>query len=130
MDNTLEGIQSRITEAEEWINDLEDKMMEITATEQNIEKRMKSNKDSLRDLCDSIKCTNICIIRVLEGEQREKGLEKILEEIIAENFPNMGKEIVNQLQEAQRIPGRINPRRNTLRHNIIKLTKLKAKIKY
>ena len=105
-------------------------MMEITATEQNIEKRMKSNKDSLRDLCDSIKCTNICIIRVLEGEQREKGLEKILEEIIAENFPNMGKEIVNQLQEAQRIPGRINPRRNTLRHNIIKLTKLKAKIKY
>ena len=122
MDNTLEGIQSRITEAEEWINDLEDKMMEITATEQNIEKRMKSNKDSLRDLCDSIKCTNICIIRVLEGEQREKGLEKILEEIIAENFPNMGKEIVNQLQEAQRIPGRINPRRNIPKHMVIKLT--------
>ena len=130
MNNALEGIQSRITEAEEWINDLEDKMMEITATEQNIEKRMKSNKDSLRDLCDSIKCTNICIIRVLEGEQREKGLEKILEEIIAENFPNMGKEIVNQLQEAQRIPGRINPRRKTLRHVVIKLTKIKNKIKY
>ena len=50
MDNTLEGIQSRITEAEEWINDLEDKMMEITATEQNIEKSMKRNEDSLRSL--------------------------------------------------------------------------------
>ena len=81
-------------------------------------------------LWDNIKCTNIHIIEVPEGEEREKRPDKIFEEIIAENFPNMGKEIVNQLQEAQRIPGRINPRRNTLRHNIIKLTKLKAKIKY
>ena len=44
---------------------------------------------------------NICIIGVPEGEEREKGPEKILEEIIAENFPNMGKEIVNQVQEAE-----------------------------
>ena len=50
MNNTLEGINSRITEAEEWINGLEDRMVEITATEQNIEKRMKRNEDSLRDL--------------------------------------------------------------------------------
>ena len=57
---------------------------------------------------------NICIIGVPEGEEREKGPEKILEEIIAENFPNMGKEIINKVQEAQRVPGRINPRRNTL----------------
>ena len=68
MNNTLEGINSRITEAEEWINDLENRMVEITATEQNIEKRMKRNEDSLRDLWDSIKCTNIHIIGVLEGE--------------------------------------------------------------
>ena len=50
MNNTLQGINSRITEAEEQINDLEDRMVEITATEQNIEKRMKRNEDSLRDL--------------------------------------------------------------------------------
>jgi len=56
---------------------------------------------------------------------REKGPEKIFEEIIPENFPNVGKEIVNQDQEAQRVPGRINPRRNTLRHIAIKLTKIK-----
>ena len=49
----------------------------------------------------------------------------MFEEIIAENFPNMGKEIVNQVQEAQRVPGRINPRRNTSRHIVIKLTKIK-----
>ena len=61
--------------------------------------------------------------------RREKGPEKIFEEIIAENFPNMGKEIVNQVQEAQRVPGRINPRRNTLRHIVIKLTKIKDKDK-
>ena len=50
MNNTLEGINSRITEAEEWINDLEDRMVEITAAENNIEKRIKRNEDSLRDL--------------------------------------------------------------------------------
>jgi len=61
-------------------------------------------------------------------EERERK-EKIFEEIIAENFPNMGKEIVNQVQEAQRAPGRINPRRNTPRHIVIKLTKMKDKDK-
>ena len=67
--------------------------------------------------------------RVPEGKEREKGPEKIFEEIIAESFPNMGKEIVNQVQEAQRVPGRMNPRRNTLRHLVIKLTKIKDKDK-
>ena len=57
--------------------------------------------------------------------RREKGPEEIFVEIIAENFPNMGKEIVSQVQEAQRVPGRINPRRNTLRHIVIKQTKIK-----
>ena len=78
---------------------------------------------------DNIKCTNICIIGVPEGEEKEKGTEKIFEELIAENFPKMGKEIVNQVQEAQRVPGRINPRRNTPRHIVIKLTKIKDKDK-
>ena len=80
------------------------------------EKRMKkSYEDSLRDLWDNIKRTNIHIIGVPEGGEREKGPEKIFEEIIAENFPNMGKKITNQVQEAQRVLGRINPRRNTPR---------------
>ena len=90
MNNILEGINCRITEAEEWINDLKDRMLEITATEQDIEKRGKRNEDSLRDLWDNIKHT-ICSIGVLEGEEREKGPEKIFEEVTAENFLNMGK---------------------------------------
>ena len=97
MKNTLEGINRRITEAEDRINDLEDRMVEITATEQNIEKRMKRNEDNLRDLRDNIKYTNIHIIGVPEGEESDKAPEKIFEEIIAENFPDMGKEIVNQV---------------------------------
>ncbi|MCP4111490.1 MAG: DUF342 domain-containing protein [Desulfobacteraceae bacterium] len=71
MKNTLEGINSRITEAEEWISDLEDRMVEFTAVEQNKEKRMKRNEDSLRDLWDNIKCANIRFIRVPEGEERK-----------------------------------------------------------
>ena len=93
--NSLEDINSRITEAEEWISDLEDKIVEKTTTEQNKEKRMKRIEDSLRDLWDNIKCMNIRIIGLPEEEEKKKGSEKIFEENILENFPNMGKEIVN-----------------------------------
>ena len=129
MKGTLEGINSRITEAKEWISDLEDRMVEFTAAEQNKEKRMKRNEDSLRDLWDNIKRNNIRIIGVPEGEEREKGPEKIFEEIIVENFPNMGKERATQVQEVQTVPYRINPRRNMLRHIVIKLAKIKDKEK-
>ena len=74
--------------------------MEITATEQNKEKRMKRTESSLRDLWDNIKRTNIWIIGVPEEEEKKKGTEKIFEEIIVENFPNMGEEIVSEVQEA------------------------------
>ena len=72
IENTLEGISSRITEAEEWISDLEDKIVEITIAEQNKEKRMKRIVDSLRDLWDNIKCTNIRIRGVPEEEEKKK----------------------------------------------------------
>ena len=101
--------------------------MEITTAEQNKEQRMKRIEDSLRDLWDNIKRTNIRIIGVPEEEEKKKGTEKIFEDIILENFPNMGKEIVNQVQEAQTVPYRINPRRNTPRHILIKLSKIKYK---
>ena len=125
--NALEGINSRISEAQERISELEDKMVEITSEEQNKVKRMKRIEDILRDLWDNIKHTNIQIIGVPEEEEKKKGYEKIFEEIIVENFPNMENEIVNQVQEAQRVPYRINPRRNTPRHILIKLTKIKHK---
>ena len=88
---------------------------------------MKRAEDSLRDLWDHIKHTNIWIIGVPEEEEEKKGYEKFFEDIRVEYFPNMEKEIVNQVQEAQRVPYRINPRRNTPRHILIKLTKTKHK---
>ena len=104
-------------------------MVEINAREQNKGKGMKTIEDNLRDLRDNIKCTNIQIIGVPKEEEKKKGSEKIFEEIIVKNFPYMGKEIVNQIQEAQRLPYRINPKRNTLRNILIKISKIKCKEK-
>ena len=120
MKTTLEGINGRKSAAEERISDLEDRMVEFTAAEQNKEKRMKRNEDSLRDLWDNIKRKNIRIIGVPVGEEREKGPEKIFEEIIVKNCPNMGKEIATKVQEVQRVPYRINPRKNMPRHIVRK----------
>ena len=88
---------------------------------------MKSTEDSLRDLWNNTQCTNALIIGVPEEEEKKKGYEKKFEEIIVENFPNMEKEIVNEILEAQRAPFRINPRRNMPRHILIKVTKTKQK---
>ena len=90
---------------------------------------MKRIDDSLRELWDNIKRTNIRIIGVPEEEEKKKGTEKMFEEIIVENFPNMGKEIVNQVQETQRVPYRINLRRNMPRYILYKLSKIKYKKK-
>ena len=78
---------------------------------------MKRIEDSLKDLLDNIKCTIIRIIRVPEEEEKEKGTEKIFEEITAENFPNVRK-------EAHRVPYKVNLR-NMPRHILIKLRKVK-----
>ena len=90
---------------------------------------MKTIGESLRDLWDNIKCTNIRIIGVPEEEEKKKGTEKIFEEIIVENFPNKRKEILNQFKEAQRVPYKINLRRNMPRHILIKLSKIKYREK-
>ena len=74
-----------------------------------------------------MKCPNIRIIGVPEEEAKKKGHEKILDEITGENFPKMGKEIITEVQETQRVPNRINPRQKTPRHILIKLTKIKHK---
>ena len=91
---------------------------------------MKRIEDNLRDLWDNTKHTNIRIIGVSEKEEKKKRSEKIFEEIIVENFPNMGKEVVTQVQEAQRVLYRIYPRKNTPRHILIKVTQIKFKEKY
>ena len=120
--STPELTNNRITEAEAMISEVEDRMVEIN--ENREEKRIKRNEDSLRDLYDNVKHPNIQIIGVPEGEDKKKGHEKILE-IIVKNFLKIGREVATQVQETQRVPHRINPRRNTPRYILIKLTKIK-----
>ena len=121
-------------EAEDRISGVEDRIVEINEAKRKKErneaergkKRIKRNEDNLRNLWDNVKHPNIRIIGVPEEEDKKKDHEKILE-IIVENFPKMGKEIITQVQKTQRVPNRINPRQNTPRHILIKLTKIKHK---
>ena len=85
-------------------------MVEINEAEREKEKRIKRNEDNLRDLWDNVKLWKIQFIGVPEEENKKKSHEKILEEIIVENFSKTGKEIITQVQETQRVPNRINPR--------------------
>ena len=118
----LEGTNSRITEAEDRISEVEDRMVETNEADRKKEKRIKRNKDNLRYIWDNVKCPNIRIIGVPEEKDKKKGHEKIFE-ITVKSFPKMGKKIATQVQETQRVPNRINPRQNTPRHILIKLTK-------
>ena len=70
----------------------------------------------------------LCMIGIPEGEERKKGIENVFEEVMAENFSNLKKESDIQVQEAQRVPNKINPNRPTPRHIIIKMAKVKEKI--
>uniref|UniRef100_A0A9L0SV47 L1 transposable element RRM domain-containing protein n=1 Tax=Equus caballus TaxID=9796 RepID=A0A9L0SV47_HORSE len=122
MKNSLEGLSSRVKDTEEWISELGERLEEITQAQHIKEKRIKKNENSLKELWDNIKYTNIHIIGVPEGNERDK--ENLFEEI-AENFPNLRKETDIQIQEAQRAPNEINPKRPIPRH--IKERILKAR---
>ena len=90
-------------------------------SQQQEEKRIHKNKDRLRSLWDNFKCTNIRIIGVSEGEEKEQGIENLLEKIMKENFPNLVMEIDMQVQEAQSIPNKMGAKRPSPRHIIIKM---------
>ena len=80
---------------------MEDRVVEINEAQREKEKIIKRNEDNLRDHWDNVKCPNIRIIGVPEEEDKKKGQEKILEEIIVKTFPKMGKEIATQVQETR-----------------------------
>ena len=96
--------------------------------EKNEETRTRKNEERLRNLQDILKCSNIRIIVVPEGEEEEQKIENLLEQTMKENFPSLAKEIgFREVQEAQRVPKKLDPRRNTTRHIIITLPKIKPK---
>ena len=90
--------------------------------------KKKKNEESLRNLWDNFKCSNIRIIGMPEGEEEEQVIENLFEKIMKENFPSLAKEIdFQEVQEAQRVQKKLDPRKHTPRHIIITLPKIKDK---
>ena len=85
----LKAIKSRMNDAEEWISDVADRIMENTQSGQQKENQMKKHKTNVRDLWDNIKQANLRMRGIPEGKEKEKGIESTFEEIMAENFPNL-----------------------------------------
>ncbi|KAK1336724.1 hypothetical protein QTO34_002759 [Cnephaeus nilssonii] len=102
--NTMESFNSRLQEAEDRISELEDQVQKQAQAEQHLEKKIKKQEESLRELRDNMKRSNMRIIGLPEGQEEQQGLENLFEEIMTENFPDMGKIKVTQLpQEYQNI---------------------------
>ncbi|KAI5941267.1 LINE-1 retrotransposable element ORF1 protein [Manis javanica] len=125
--STMEGIKSRLDTVEETINEIETREEEYKEVEAQRENRISKNERILRELYDQPKLNNIHIIGIPEEEEREKGIESVFEEVVAENFPNLGKDIVSQAVEIHRSPNTRDPKRTTPRHIVIKLAKIKDK---
>ena len=106
---------------------LEDNVEKNTQSEKQKEKKNKNKQDNLRYIWENMKHYSICLIGVL-GEEREQGIENLFEGIITENFSNLVKEKDTQVQKAQRIPSKMNPKSPTPRHIIIKMVKDKERI--
>ena len=125
--NTIEGMKSRLDEAEDGISELEDKVEKNTQKEQEKEKRHRKNEKAIRQMQDNMKCNDIRIIGIPEGEEEEQGIENLFEKVMMENFPNWTIEKVMQIQETQRVPIKRNPKRPIARNIIIKMAKFQNK---
>ena len=124
----VQGTKSDEKETGTQINGVDQKEERHIQPEKNEETRTWKNEERLRNLPDALKRSNIRIIEVPEGEEEEQKLQNLFEQIMKENFPNLAKEIdFQEVQEAQRVPKKPDPRRNTPRHIIITLPKIKNK---
>ena len=125
---TKENVQGTNSDAKETgtqINGVDQKEERNIQPEKTEETRIQKNEERLRNLQDILKRSNIRIIRVPEGEEEQQKIEGLFEQIMKENFPNLAKEI--DFQEVQEVPKKLDPRRNTPRHIIITLAKIKEK---
>ncbi|KAK1343316.1 hypothetical protein QTO34_016095 [Cnephaeus nilssonii] len=102
--NTMESFNSRLQEAEDRISELEDQVQKQAQAEQQLEKKIKKQEESLRELRDNMKGSNMRIIGLPEGQEEQQGLENLFEEIMTENFPDMGKIKVTQVSEFAKLP--------------------------
>ena len=127
---TKENVQGTNSDAKETgtqINGVDQKEARNIQPEKNEETRIRKNEERLRNLQDILKSSNIQIIGVPEGEEEEQQIENLFEQIMKENFPSLAKEI--DFQEVQRLPKKLEPKRNTPRHIIITYPRLNRRIK-
>ena len=124
----IQGTYSDRKETRTEINDLEQKEEINIQPEHNEEIRIQKSEESLTNLWDNLKRSSIRIIGVPEGEEQEQEIKKLFEQMMKENFPNLVKEVnFQEVQETQKVPKKLDPKRNTPRHIIIKLPKIKDK---
>ena len=124
----VQGTNSDVKETGTQINGVDQREERNIQPEKNEETRIQKNEERLRNLQDIFKCSNIQIIGVPEGEEEEQKIENLFEQIMKENFPSLAKEVdFQEVQEAQRVPKKLDPRRNTPRHIIITLPRIKEK---
>ena len=95
------------------MSDIEDKLMAKRETEEKRDKQLEDHEDRLREINDSLRKKNLCLIGVPEGAKRARGPEYIFEQILVENFPNLGRETGIQIQEIERFPPKINKNHST-----------------
>ena len=113
MHSNLEILTTRVTEVEERVSDIEDKIWQERKLRKR-EKQLKDHEEKLREINDSLRRKNLCLIGVPEGAKRARRPESIFEQIIAENFPNLGREPGIRIQEREReIPPKINKNHST-----------------
>ena len=115
--------QSKLDEGEDNISEPEDKVGKNTQNEQEKEKKLRKNEKGLREIQDNMKCNTIHVIGIPE-EVEEQEIENLFEKKVMENFPNLMRQKVTQIQESQTVPIKRNPNRPTERHIIIKMVKL------
>ena len=129
MQSKLEVLTTRVNEVEERVSDIEDKLTAKRETEEKRDRQLKDHEDRLREINDSLRKKNLRVIGVPEGAERDRGPEYVFEQILSENFPNLGRETGIQIQEIERSPPKINKNRSTPRHLIVKLANSKDKEK-
>ena len=121
----IQGTNSDRKKTRIQINDLEQKEEINIQLERNEETRIQKNEERLRNLWDNFKYPNIQIIGVPEVEEEQQEIKNLFEKIMKENFPSLVKELDMLVQEAQRLPNKLDLRKHTPRHNIITLPKIK-----
>lgn len=122
IENILEVINDRSNDTEEWMSNLENRVMETTEFEQKKEKRILKMK-IVKDISQAISNVLTSALLGSQKDKREEGADNLSDELRAENFPNVGKDTDTQNQEAQTVPNKMNPKKSIERHFILKISK-------